>query len=171
MLDEPTNDLDTETLELLEARLLEYAGTVLVVSHDRTFLDNLCTSSLVFEGAGKVKEYVGGYSDWKRTVAKRTEPESPAPKTRKGASAPQAKRPPTDKSKKLTWNEKREWEGLPARIEILEIELKELHQRMSDPAFFQGLQEHTRPAVERSQALPQEIDEAFTRWAELDERS
>ena len=81
------------------------------------------------------------------------------------------KQPPTDRPKKLTWNEKREWEELPARIESLEAELEELHQRMADPAFFQGSQEETRPVVERSQALPLEIDEAFTRWAELDERS
>ena len=191
VLDEPTNDLDTETLELLEGRLLEFAGTVLVVSHDRTFLDNLCTSSLVFEKPGVVKEYVGGYSDWKRTVAARDGgTEAAAGKGKRGRAAGSggqgggsrtgrgkstAGSSPvtgaTDQPKKLTWNEKLEWEKLPAQLEALEAELEELHERMADPAFFQKPQEETRPVVERSQALPQEIDEAFTRWAELDERS
>jgi ATP-binding cassette subfamily F protein uup len=185
VLDEPTNDLDTDTLELLEARLVEYTGTVLVVSHDRTFLDNLCTSSLVFEGRGVVKEYVGGYSDWKRSAAARVE-RSEA-RSRKGAGSAKtgakreagtgagasAKGSTTASSghRKLTWKEKREWEELPARIEALEGELESLHQQMADPAFFQAPHEETGPLVARSQALPREIEEAFARWAELDERS
>ena len=159
VLDEPTNDLDTETLELLEARLLDFSGTVLVVSHDRTFLDNLCSSSLVFEGLGKVKEYVGGYSDWKRTVARSaaqaTEP--PLNKPKKGVPASDGNRTAPDRHKKLSYKEKREWEMLP--------------DRMADPVFFQGSQDETRPVLEGSALLAQEIDEAFTRWAELDERS
>jgi ATP-binding cassette subfamily F protein uup len=169
VLDEPTNDLDTETLELLEARLVEYAGTVLVVSHDRAFLDNLCTSSLVFEGDGVVEEFVGGYSDWKRTVAARVEP--PARKGARPSSLRTGGPEAREKPKKLTWNEKREWEELPARIEVMEAELSELHERIAERSFFQKRQEEIRPAVERSQELPQEIDEALTRWAELDERS
>ncbi len=173
VLDEPTNDLDTETLELLEARLLDFSGTVLVVSHDRTFLDNLCSSSLVFEGLGKVKEYVGGYSDWKRTVARSaaqaTEP--PLNKPKKGVPASDGNRTAPDRHKKLSYKEKREWEMLPARIEAMETELRELHDRMADPVFFQGSQDETRPVLEGSAVLAQEIDEAFTRWAELDERS
>jgi ATP-binding cassette subfamily F protein uup len=168
VLDEPTNDLDTETLELLEARLVEFSGTVLVVSHDRAFLDNLCTSTLVFEGGGVVKEFVGGYSDWKRTVAAGAESSG---KRRGSGSKGPVDQPVGDKPKKLTWKEKREWEELPARIERLEAELKELHHRMADPAFFQGPQDEIRPIIDRSQTLPQEVDEAFTRWAELDERS
>jgi len=173
VLDEPTNDLDTETLELLEARLLDFSGTVLVVSHDRTFLDNLCSSSLVFEGLGKVKEYVGGYSDWKRTVARSaaqaTEP--PLNKPKKGVPASDGNRTAPDRHKKLSYKEKREWEMLPARIEAMETELRGLHDRMADPVFFQGSQDETRPVLEGSALLAQEIDEAFTRWAELDERS
>ena len=173
VLDEPTNDLDTETLELLEARLLDFSGTVLVVSHDRTFLDNLCSSSLVFEGLGKVKEYVGGYSDWKRTVARSaaqaTEP--PLNKPKKGVPASDGNRTAPDRHKKLSFKEKREWEMLPARIEAMETELRGLHDRMADPVFFQGSQDETRPVLEGSALLAQEIDEAFTRWAELDERS
>ena len=173
VLDEPTNDLDTETLELLEARLLDFSGTVLVVSHDRTFLDNLCSSSLVFEGLGKVKEYVGGDSDWKRTVARSaaqaTEP--PLNKPKKGVPASDGNRTAPDRHKKLSYKEKREWEMLPARIEAMETELRGLHDRMADPVFFQGSQDETRPVLEGSALLAQEIDEAFTRWAELDERS
>jgi ATP-binding cassette subfamily F protein uup len=168
VLDEPTNDLDTETLELLEARLVEFSGTVLVVSHDRAFLDNLCTSTLVFEGGGVVKEFVGGYSDWKRTVAAGAESSG---KRRGSGSKGPVDQPVGDKPKKLTWKEKREWEELPTRIERLEDELKELHHRMADPAFFQGPQDEIRPIIDRSQTLPEEVDEAFTRWAELDERS
>jgi len=171
VLDEPTNDLDTETLELLEGRLLEFAGTVLVVSHDRTFLDNLCTSSLVFERPGVIKEYVGGYSDWKRTAAAKAAGSTEASSAKGKRGRPGGEAGGTDKPKKLTWNERREWEKLPAHIEVLEAELEDLHQRMADPAFFQKPHDETRPMVERSQALPQEIDEAFTRWAELDERS
>lgn len=188
VLDEPTNDLDTETLELLEARLVEFAGTVLVVSHDRTFLDNLCTSTLVFEAGGVVKEFVGGYSDWKRIAARGGEASGDEVSGKEGSrkKAPTTKRrtssssrgpkgpvagPVGEKPKKLTWKERREWEELPARIEVMEAELRELHQRMTDPKFFQGAQEEIRPVIERSQALPEEVNEAFTRWAELDERS
>ena len=148
---------------------MEYAGTVLVVSHDRAFLDNLCTSTLVFEGRGTVKEFVGGYSDWKRTWAGGAE--APPTKRRKSPSTPPPPPPTPAKAQKLTWKERREWEELPARIEFMEAELRELHERMADPAFFQKAQEEIRPVVERSQALPQEVDEAFARWAELDERS
>jgi ATP-binding cassette subfamily F protein uup len=169
VLDEPTNDLDTETLELLEARLVEYAGTVLVVSHDRAFLDNLCTSSLVFEGAGVVQEFVGGYSDWKRTVAARAEP--PAAKGPKPSSLSTGAAEAPKKPKKLTWKEKREHEELLARIDVMEMELRVLHQRIAEPSFFLQSQAEIRPVVERSQELPQQIDTAFTRWAELDERS
>jgi len=176
VLDEPTNDLDTETLELLEARLVEYAGTVLVVSHDRAFLDNLCTSTLVFEGGGVVKEFVGGYSDWKRTATAGVEASSSANRRGSNSSGRSGSKSPgisdaLDQPKKLSWKEKREWEELPVRIEVMEAELRELHGRMADPAFFEGAQEDIRPIIERSQAVSQEVDEALTRWAELDERS
>ncbi len=176
VLDEPTNDLDAETLEFLEARLVEYAGTVLVVSHDRQFLDNLCSSTLVFEGEGRVKEYVGGYSDWKRTVERKPD----ATGTRRapgGSSKKKASRPePTSsdspaKPRKLTWAEKKEWAALPERIEALEAELDKLHTRMGHPEYFRNDPNDLRAATERSQALPREIEAAFSRWAELDERA
>ncbi len=170
VLDEPTNDLDTETLELLEARLVEYDGTVLVVSHDRQFLDGLCSSTLVFEGDGRVKEYVGGYSDWQRTLAARREA-APAP-ARKARDTPERPATPgTDKPKKLSWVEKKEWTALPAHIEALERELDALHDRMADPEFYRTDPDAIREASERAQSLPREIEAAYTRWAELDERA
>lgn len=171
VLDEPTNDLDSSTLELLEARLVEYKGTVLVVSHDRTFLDNLCSSTLVFEGKGVVKDYVGGYSDWRRTLEAQglPDPFSDDQPTRP-VRGPRGKRKRTE-STRLTFKERREWEGLPGRIEALEKELEGLHERMADPEFFRSPPEAIRQARDRVEALPGEIEAAFQRWAELDERA
>jgi len=170
VLDEPTNDLDVETLELLESRLVEYDGTVLVVSHDRSFLDNVCTSTLVFEGRGVVNEYVGGYSDWRRVAGRREEGLSRSPSTR--STLPPKQKPRTaSPSNRLSFKERREWEGLPARIEALEVELNHLHVRMSNPDFFREGTEEIRTASEASQHLPKEIEMLFLRWAELDERS
>ncbi|GMR13102.1 MAG: ATP-binding cassette domain-containing protein [Gemmatimonadota bacterium] len=174
VLDEPTNDLDTETLELLEARLVAYDGTVLVVSHDRTFLDNLCTSTLVFEGRGTFKEYVGGYSDWQRTVEAR---ESEQPTSPGGDGKPRGSqarsRPKSDegKPKRLSYKERQEWTSLPGRIEELEQELHEVHDRLADPAFFQGDPVEIRTVSRRATEIPEEIEQAFERWAELDERA
>ena len=169
VLDEPTNDLDLETLELLETRLLDYNGTVLVVSHDRSFLDNLCTSTLVFEGNGVVKEYVGGYSDWRRVVERRMDQESVASPGKK--KSPPPPRPRTDDpgtAKRLSFHERREWEALPGRIEALEGALRLLHERMAAPGFFKGDPEEIRKATEESQRLPGEIEGLYARWAELD---
>ncbi|MBT8396538.1 MAG: ATP-binding cassette domain-containing protein [Gemmatimonadetes bacterium] len=179
VLDEPTNDLDSETLELMEARLLDFKGTVLAVSHDRTFLDNLCSSTLVFEGKGIVKEYVGGYSDWQRVVKARIEdsPTPPGPRRdRKGTPVGKGPQRPSSvgrgssKPARLSYQEKKEWEDLPARIEALEEELEALHEEMARPDFFQGDPETIKEATARSQALPREIDSAFARWADLDQR-
>ena len=129
VLDEPTNDLDTETLELLEELLVQFAGTVLLVSHDRQLLDNVVASTLVFEGDGLVRDYVGGYEDWLR---QRTPPASPAepasPKALK-AEAAEPRRP----AARLSYKETRELAELPARIESLEQEQGALHARMADP--------------------------------------
>ncbi len=174
VLDEPTNDLDTETLELLEARLVAYSGTVLVVSHDRTFLDNLCTSTLVFEGRGTFKEYVGGYSDWQRTVAAR-EPEQPTssgdgakPRASKARSKPKSD---DGKPKRLSYKERQEWTSLPGQIEELEQELHEVHARLADPVFFQGDPSEIRIVSQRAKEIPEEIEKTFDRWGELDERA
>jgi ABC transport system ATP-binding/permease protein len=172
VLDEPTNDLDVETLELLETLLLEFEGTVLAVSHDRSFLDNLCSSVFVFEGEGVVREYVGGYSDWQRSVASRASEERPRAGTQEGQKRPSRPRPEgEDGPKRLSFRERREWESLPGIIEELERELEELHQRMADPDFFREDPETIREASSRAQALPLEIEAAFARWGELDERA
>jgi ATP-binding cassette subfamily F protein uup len=123
-----------------------------------------------------VKEFVGGYSDWKRTAIAGVEASSSANRRgpnssgRSGSKSPGISEAP-DQPKKLGWKEKREWEELPVRIEVMEAELRELHERMADPAFFEGGQKDIRPIIERSQAVSQEIDEALTLWVELDERS
>jgi ATP-binding cassette subfamily F protein uup len=182
VLDEPTNDLDLDTLELLESRLLDFSGTVLVVSHDRAFLDNLCTSVLVFEGDGVVKEYVGGYSDW-RTVVERQEVEADGKggggKAGDGGSGKQGSRNrngrdapvPDPARKKLSYNEKRELEMLPGRIEELEAELATVHETLSDPDFYTGDPEVIRTTTQRVSELEAEIDAAIERWGELEERS
>jgi ABC transport system ATP-binding/permease protein len=180
VLDEPTNDLDTDTLELLEARLVAYAGTVLVVSHDRAFLDNLCTSTLVFEGEGTFKEYVGGYSDWQRTLKAR-DPEQPAARGRdskagsgkgEGKANKRSTSPDQDgRPGKLSYKERQEWTMLPGKIEELEQELHELQERLGDPSFFQGDAQEIRVVSQRAGKIPEEIDTIFERWGELDERA
>jgi ATP-binding cassette subfamily F protein uup len=172
VLDEPTNDLDTDTLELLEARLVDFSGTALIVSHDRTFLDNLCTSTLVFEGAGTFKEYVGGYSDWKRTVTRQESTASPVSGGDSKARAPRAPAPSeTGKPKKLSYKERQVWTELPGRIEELEHERLGIQTRMSDPSFFQGPVGEIRTATQRLKEIPEEIERAFELWGELDERA
>jgi len=180
VLDEPTNDLDAETLELLEARLLDYTGTVLVVSHDRSFLDNLCTSTLVLEGDGVVGEYAGGYSDWKRVVDRRVADARPkdVPKPKGGekgsgsrnGSAAGATAGRDQAPRRLTWAERRELEALPARIEALEQELEALHAAMASVELYRGEPDAVRRATEGAEALTRDVEAAFARWAELSDR-
>ena len=165
VMDEPTNDLDVETLELLEELLADYQGTLLLVSHDRDFLDNVVTSTLVMEGDGRVGEYVGGYSDWLRqrpeSAASGLVPRPSVPVTIAAPPAAAAKR-------KLSYKDARELEQLPARIEALEQRLAELTGAMNDPAFYQrgsdAINAHNA-ALADAQA---ELDAAYARWAELD---
>jgi ATP-binding cassette subfamily F protein uup len=176
VLDEPTNDLDIETLELLEARLMEYDGTILVVSHDRSFLDNLCTNTLVFEEPGVVREHVGGYSDWQRTVRSRTDggvanEREESSKKGKKTQATSGKPKTSSKTDRLSYREAQEWAALPDKIEALEEELASLHEAMADPAFFKGDPEDIKEATARSEVLTTEIEVAYRRWAELDERA
>ena len=161
VLDEPTNDLDVDTLELLEDLLADYAGTLLLVSHDRTFLDNVVTSTLVFEGEGKVGEYVGGYEDWarQRIAAERTE----APKR---ASAPiEDKR--GNGTRKLSYNEQRELEALPGKIESLEAERSQLHKLMGDGGFYKQPGDKITAAIGRLEAITSELEECYARWESL----
>ncbi len=165
VLDEPTNDLDIETLELLEARLAEYPGTLLIVSHDRRFLDNVVTSTLVFEGGGVVREYVGGYEDWARQRA------APAPQVQKATPAPAAPRPRTTRPARLSFNEQREFQGLPDRIAALEQEQAQLQTRVAGPEFYKEGAEAIKATLRRVEEARTELDQAYARWDELDSRS
>ena len=168
VMDEPTNDLDLETLELLEELLSEYPGTLLLVSHDRDFLDNVITSTLVMEGNGRVGEYVGGYRDWLRQRAKGApEPAGePAPQAPAGAATgrPVAAQRPAKLSYKLA----RELAQLPARVEELEQRIADLGERMNDPDFYRGDPERIGQAGQEINRLQSELDGLYARWEELE---
>jgi ATP-binding cassette subfamily F protein uup len=165
VLDEPTNDLDMETLELLEDLLVEFNGTILLVSHDRAFINNVATSTLVFEGDGRVQEYVGGYDDWLNQKAAAEKITEQAEAARIAASAP------TARGKKLTNRERQELDGLPARIESLEYAHTELQNQINDPAFYRSPADDVRRATEKLAALGGEIATSYARWTELSERA
>ena len=163
VLDEPTNDLDVETLEVLESLLVEFEGTLIVVSHDREFLDNVVTSTLVFEGKGKVKEYAGGYADWRRAVeveAKEAPAKQPV-KPAKPRSTPAGPR-------RRTFKEKHELEALPARIEALEERKAMLEEAMAAPGFYKRPGEEIAADTADFEALSRELEEAYARWEELE---
>jgi ABC transport system ATP-binding/permease protein len=165
VLDEPTNDLDADTLELLEEMLMEYRGTVLLVSHDREFLNNIVTSTIVFEGNGRLTEYVGGYDDWlrQRSLSYATETEETKKKDKPARSRPQRERLRT-----LTFNEKKEIAALPALIESMEAERAGLYETLADPDFYR--QDGNRiPAIKaRIAELDGEIPAAYERWELLE---
>nr|WP_267956294.1 ATP-binding cassette domain-containing protein [Halomonas sp. MCCC 1A17488] len=178
VLDEPTNDLDVETLELLEELLLDFDGTLLLVSHDRAFMDNVVTGVLAFEGDGVVREYVGGYSDWVRQGGKlppapwegaarqQVEPTAKPVEKAPASAAPSA--PAAKKPAKLSYKLQRELDALPAEIERLEAEVAEFESRVGDPAFYQqdaGSVSETLQAMSDKQA---ELDAAMERWMELE---
>ena len=162
VLDEPTNDLDVESLELLEDFLANFQGTLLLVSHDRSFLDNVVTSTLVFEGNGQVKEYVGGYQDWLR---QRTPPKSSPPK--KPASPPKTI-VQKSKTRKLNYKEQRELANLPERIETLETQLVELQALVSNPDFYQSEKASVHQTLARIKAIEEELQMAYVRWETLE---
>lgn len=166
VLDEPTNDLDTETLELLEERLLDYSGTILLVSHDRAFLNNVVTSTIVFEGDGRLEEYVGGYDDW---LSRRRMPVTPeAPKAAvKEEKAKRGKSP--QEKRRLSFKETRELEALPQTIEALEKEKAEIIAALSSPEFYaKSASTQVTATNVRLEVLEKELDEAYQRWGELD---
>jgi len=177
VLDEPTNDLDAETLELLEDLLVEFGGTLLLVSHDRAFLNEVCTSLLVFEGEGRVAEYLGGYDDWQRERAARAaagEKRLAAEKERLASeqataarAASEAAAGPAKKARKLSNKERAELEALPARIEALETEQAELTAKLGDAEFFKQGGVAVSQAMARLQTLEGEIATAYARWEEL----
>jgi ATP-binding cassette subfamily F protein uup len=170
VLDEPTNDLDVDTLELLEDLLAEYKGTLLLVSHDRTFLDNVVTSTLVFEGEGKIGEYAGGYEDWARYRDRAAAERSEAPK--RAAPPPADSRPQRkDSRRKLSYKEQRELEALPGKIESLETEQAELHALLSDAEFHRQPRDKIAAAVERLEAVTRELEECYARWESLESKA
>ena len=172
VLDEPTNDLDLETLELLESQLVDWPGTLIVVSHDRRFLDHVVTSTMAFEGDGRVAEYVGGYEDWLR--------QRPAPSRRSahaGAGPPRRQRAAVravtaqalpGQARKATNKERRELEELPARIEALEEEQRRLAAEVAAPDFYKRPAAEIEAVMARLASLPDELLSAYARWDELD---
>ncbi|MBY7732363.1 ABC transporter ATP-binding protein [Vibrio bathopelagicus] len=170
ILDEPTNDLDIETLELLEDLLANYEGTLLLVSHDRQFVDNTVMTSWIFEGNGVVEEFVGGYHDAQKQRAQALEyrqAEKPA-KAEKVVEETPKTAPVKAKPKKLSYKLQRELETLPLRLEELESEIETLQQEVNDPDFFSKSVEQTQPVLDKLSAVEQELEVAFERWEELE---
>jgi ATP-binding cassette subfamily F protein uup len=164
VLDEPTNDLDPETLDLLETMLTAYTGTVLMVSHDRTFLNNVVTSTLAFEFPGRVLEYVGGYDDWLRQrpageAGSRTVPQEKKVRTRTAPSGP----------RKLTFREQRELEQIPDRIEEMETRKRTLYDTLADPALYKGDGTEIARHKTHLETLESDLKTAYARWEELEE--
>jgi ATP-binding cassette subfamily F protein uup len=194
VMDEPTNDLDAETLDLLEEMVANYAGTLLLVSHDRAFLDNVVTSTLVFEGEGRVNEYVGGYSDWLRQrrasagAAKASvAPLAAAPGVARNGvaargaaardvaasgvaaravAAPLVSRPA--KPRKLSYQDQRELAAMPERIQVLEAEQTRLQATIADPELFRRSPDEAAAAVQRLQSMVNELESAYSRWDALE---
>jgi ABC transport system ATP-binding/permease protein len=175
VLDEPTNDLDLETLELLEEQLVEWPGTLLLVSHDRVFLDNVVTSTFVFEGGGRVEEFVGGYADWLRQSAspprtqkvQRTQRHKGELSVAAVSSAPSVSVQPRQR---LSYKEARELEALPARIDALESEQRALGRKIADPGFYKESADAIKASLARVDELQRELTAAYGRWDALESR-
>jgi ATP-binding cassette subfamily F protein uup len=167
VMDEPTNDLDVETLELLEELLDSYPGTLLLVSHDRDFIDSVATSCLVMEGDGRIGEYIGGYSDAVRQSRQASgKPQSPVRPA--SVKAPEVSAVALPAKKKLTYKDARELEALPALIERLESEVASHTERMQQPDFYQQTADRINAHAKSLAAVQSELDNAYRRWAELD---
>ncbi len=193
VMDEPTNDLDVETLELLEDLLQEYSGTLLLVSHDRTFLDNVVTDCFVLAGSGRVIEYAGGYTDWKDSELRRIvedekqrTPQAPqndlthqnqlaqahassSNSTGVKDDKRRAKKPKTKKPRVLSFREKRELDSLPDTIHEMEIEKESLHNKLSDPELYRAGKQDPSELTSRLGVLEAELEAAYKRWEELDQ--
>ena len=163
VMDEPTNDLDAETLDLLEDLLLEYSGTLLLVSHDREFLNNVVGSTLVLTGNGAVREFVGGYDDWLRQTAAEAPAAQAASRPAQEKGKPQKERP-----RKLSFKEERELAALPERIAALEEEQGRLHETMADPGFYKSAGTEVGAINARLEELERELAAAYARWEELE---
>ena len=169
VMDEPTNDLDIDTLELLEERIAAFEGTLLLVSHDRAFLDRVVTSLLVLEGDGRVQEFVGGWSDWRawRDARDAGDARAAGAMTRRAAE-PAADAPAAPQRRRLSYKDQREFDALPARIEELESAKAALDAQVADPAFYSQDRDRVRETLARVPQLTAEIDAAYARWAELE---
>ncbi len=161
VLDEPTNDLDFDTLELLENLLVEFEGTVLLVSHDRQFLNNVVTSTLALEGGGVIREYAGGYDDW---LAQRR----PSQEAKPAKSAKPKDRPKQEQPRKLGFNEKRELAQLPEKIEALEQEQATLHEKVADPDLYTSGGKAAADISKRLEEIEAELEQVYARWEELE---
>jgi ATP-binding cassette subfamily F protein uup len=168
VLDEPTNDLDLETLEVLEERLTNYSGTLIIVSHDREFMDNVVTSTIVFEENGEVREYVGGYSDWLRQG--KTLAEVDDPNIDSGVESAPAESQAKQKPKKLSYNEQRELDQLPQQIENLETKVDSLLKKISASDFYSQDHDETGPVLQEFTESQQALDLALERWTELEDQ-
>jgi ATP-binding cassette subfamily F protein uup len=162
VLDEPTNDLDTDTLELLEEMLMEYEGTVLLISHDREFLNNIVTSTIVFDSDERLEEYVGGYDDW----LQQRKPTAPA--LTEKAAKPRKPRLKQERPRILTFKEKKELSALPALIESLETERDRLFEMLSDPEFYRQEESRVAETKARLGELEKEITQSYSRWEFLE---
>jgi len=171
VLDEPTNDLDSDTLDLLEERLTEYPGTVLLISHDRAFLDHVVTSTIVFEGHGEVNEYIGGYEDWIRQTRP---PATQVQKKIKDKTGKTGKKPgniPGRNAGKLSHTERQELAKLPARLEKLEKQQKQLHEHMAQAGFYQRDKAEITRVQQQLAEFEAELETVFLRWEELEEKA
>jgi ATP-binding cassette subfamily F protein uup len=166
VMDEPTNDLDIETLELLEEQLLDYPGTLVMVSHDREFLDHVVTSSFVLEGDGTVNFCVGGYADWLRQRANAATPAASAV-----AEASPVARPARQRDDRLGYAEKRELAALPGKIEVLEQEVAAIHALLADPTAYVRDASGAAAAAERLPAAQAELESVLERWMALEARN
>ena len=171
VLDEPTNDLDSDTLDLLEERLTEYPGTVLLISHDRAFLDHVVTSTIVFEDHGEVNEYIGGYQDWLRQTRP---PATEAQKTKNAKTGNPGKKPdniPGKNTNKLSYAERQELGKLPAKLEKLEEQQKRLHEHMAQAGFYQQDKAKITRVQQQLAEFDAELETIFLRWEELEEKT
>ncbi len=184
VLDEPTNDLDIETLELLESLLQDYRGTIFLVSHDRAFLDNVVTQVIAFEGDGALREYAGGYSDWAEYQARHGEargrasaPRAPARASVPGttaaapAVAPSAGREGHERRRGLSFNDQRELAGLPARIEAGEARIAEIRGRLAEPALYRDAPQEIGGLRAELAALEADVAADYARWETLEARA
>lgn len=168
ILDEPTNDLDIETLEVLENKLVEYQGTLIVVSHDREFLDNVVTSILVFEADGSIRQYVGGYGDWERRGRELAEKDNPNQTT---AMPGKSAQPDAEKTRtKLSYKEQRELDSLPTRIEALEQQYQALQEQIAAPDFYSQVHNTVQSVLEQLKSTSQELETTIEHWGKLEER-